>query len=281
MRQFFKDIEPIFKSRFHLTPNVEFVSKSTTKVDLLGLLVLYKFFEYTVRKSLFVSPVCDIFENKELVRAMSDHNLIKLLKVFIKTQNVPDKYDLQYKDENNLFIAPLVLTREGMIAENDYIPRVSDFYSYNKSLAAILIQCIGEIKSNFKEHAVDDTKSIMMARGNRKEFALACVDTGEGILTSLGKSKYKGKTKDDLIRMTIQKGITSKDDSFHMGRGLWIVSEITRCYRGSMSIYSEGQYLNLREGKIKCGECGFWKGTVFYLNLPLTTSNKTLKEILA
>lgn len=279
IRYFLANVEPIFRLTKGFVPNVRFSTKLTSSIDILGLLLIYKFFEYTVKKQLFESPSCDLFSNKYLRNELSKHNLTKLVREFVNA-NVPQEYDLQYKAENDLFIAPLVLTRDGGREEADYIPQVSNYYKYDSSLAGVLLQCLAEIKSNFKEHAVDDTKSIMMAKGNRKEFNMACVDTGEGIVSSFRKSEYGNKPKDVLLRMSIKKDITSKADSDHMGRGLWIVSEIARSYHGTMSLYSEGVYLNQRDGKIKCGECPFWKGTIFYLHLPLYNNNKNLREIL-
>ena len=63
-----------------------------------------------------------------------------------------------------------------------------------------------------------------------------------------------------------------------MGYGLWILNELVSLVRGRLHIYSEGAYVFNNYGKIKKGTCAFWKGTVIYVSLPLS-SPKTLADI--
>ena len=54
-----------------------------------------------------------------------------------------------------------------------------------------------------------------------------------------------------------------------MGYGLWIINQIITLIRGKLQIYSEGFYYSNEYGKVKSGSCGYWKGTIIYLFLPL------------
>ena len=279
-KDFLKSVEPIFRYKEKPIKNVNFYTKDVERINIFGLLLLYKFFEYTVRKKLFESPHCDLFQSPYVKQELERYGLFKLIKDFVNIQFVPPQYNLQYKESGDFFIAPTVLTRSGKNEENDNIPNVSKYYSYDPKIASVLLLCLSEIKSNFKEHAVEDTKSILMAKGNKKEFSMACADTGEGIISSFKGTKYDSLHRTDLLKKAIERNITSKADSNHMGCGLWIVSEIARQNNGTMYIFSEGTYLSIREGKTRCGECGFWKGTIFYLNLPLSSKIKELSEII-
>ena len=48
--------------------------------------------------------------------------------------------------------------------------------------------------------------------------------------------------------------------------------------KGELHIYSEGAYYINHQGKIKRGECSYWKGTIIYVNLPFN-SKKALVEM--
>ena len=48
--------------------------------------------------------------------------------------------------------------------------------------------------------------------------------------------------------------------------------------KGELHIYSEGAYYINRQGKVKRGECPYWKGTIIYVNLPFN-NKKALTEM--
>ena len=48
--------------------------------------------------------------------------------------------------------------------------------------------------------------------------------------------------------------------------------------KGELHIYSEGAYYINHQGKIKRGECSYWKVTIIYVNLPFN-SKKALVEM--
>ena len=53
---FIKMAEPIFKYQDKMLPNVRFDTSTTKKLDSIGALLIYKFFEYTVHKNCFTKP---------------------------------------------------------------------------------------------------------------------------------------------------------------------------------------------------------------------------------
>jgi len=48
------------------------------------------------------------------------------------------------------------------------------------------------------------------------------------------------------------------------------LNEIATRTGGRLHIYSEGAFYNNDFGKIKYKDCGYWKGTIIYLSLPLS-----------
>jgi hypothetical protein len=54
-----------------------------------------------------------------------------------------------------------------------------------------------------------------------------------------------------------------------MGWGLWLVSELCRINKGELDLFSEGRYLQIRDGKTLTKDCGYWRGTIIRLQMPL------------
>ena len=126
-----------------------------------------------------------------------------------------------------------------------------------------------EILLNFWEHAVDDTQSIIVANGNKSNIEISCVDNGKGILTTLKLAGKEQKDNLNTLISAVEKGVTSKDLSNHMGYGLWIIDQIAERTNGRFHLYSEGYYYFKEFGKVKSGKCGHWQGTIVYLSIPL------------
>ena len=116
-----------------------------------------------------------------------------------------------------------------------------------------------------------DTKSIILASGNKSKVKIACADTGSGIISQLALlfPNLKGKNS-EILAKSLQKGVTSKVNSYHMGYGLWIVNEIVKHNNSRLHVYSEGYYYKNDYGKITTGRTGFWAGTIVYINLDIT-----------
>lgn len=57
-----------------------------------------------------------------------------------------------------------------------------------------------------------------------------------------------------------------------------ILNQITNLSKGRLYIFSEGAYYLNNFGKFTKGECSYWKGTIIYMFLRLSTP-KTLSDI--
>lgn len=274
---YLKEVSPLFRMKGRLVKNVLFDTNKTTEVNILGVLLIYKFFEYSILEKCFSNPKCTLNRSTILQNTLSRYGFKNMVEQFLKDK-IPQDYSMNFHQEKNgVFIAPMTLDR-GQSKESTEVKcssKIRDYYSYDNTIVFIILQSLAEIASNFAEHAVSDTKSILVAIGNKNFFEIACADTGDGIISTLGPvlggkrySKYK------IIEMALKKGVTSKLHSDHMGYGLWLINEFASETEGDLYICSEGGYVFKRGRNTKKGECGFWKGTIVYVRIPLTNKKK-------
>lgn len=285
VKYFLKEAASMFKLVDKKVPNVLFQAANTKEASLVGLLLIYKFMEYSHGHNCFVHPTLDIDES--LFKELTTNGF----KDFIKnvTSNIPIEYDrLKFAKKQELFIAPVVLRRQNCNSSG-VVGKIAEYYSYDSRIAFTVLKCEDEIESNFISHAVSDSESVLVAQGDKNTFELVCADTGDGIISTLRSNIPNGGklSKHEILMKALEKGVSSKPDksSFHMGYGLWFVNEIVKAAKGELLIFSEGAYYHTINGKIKKGECGFWKGTIICIKIPLYNRehivsflNKTSKE---
>lgn len=271
---FLRMAEDIFSSKGKQLPDVVFDLKNVESTGILGLLLIYKFVEYTTSNRCFLRP--QLHYNNYLESQLKEYGFWNLLSSYMrKNENDGDKgEDDSYKDlksnfSKDFFLAPMPLLRSNLYKANDLEAQISAYYSNNETVESIVLNCLNEILLNFWEHAVDDTQSILVARGNKNRIEIACADTGNGIISTLSPTLEDSLTKEKVLEKSLERNITSKKDSNHMGCGLWVVNQLVTANRGRLNIYSEGAFVFNRFGKMQSGRCAFWKGTIIYLSLPL------------
>ena len=266
--------EPIFEYQDKMLPNVQFDTRSTKKLDSIGALLIYKFFEFTVHKNCFSRPKSII---EGYVKNELEKRLIKsLVDTFIKYEK-PQYNKLKFMSTDNLFISPILLKK---YSPTDEIAKagidICNYYNDDVNCRFLILTCMGEIALNFKAHAEVDTESILSVAGTKVDFEIACVDTGVGIVSSLSESFQKRGIKypkSKILEKSLERGISSKDTSTgHMGYGLWFLKELVLAAKGEMRIYSEGYSAICHKGKIKFKPCNYWKGTIAFIKLPLSKS---------
>lgn len=282
VKYFIANVSDIFKLENSQQKDVLFDVSPTKKIDLLGQLLIYKFLDFSRIKKCFYNPETNLKKVKYVSDEMKKMGFKKLVdenfRIKAKDEDIP-----QYSEKDGFFIAPIVLEKSKKeIVEKDVEKKINEYY--NKStISSGILQCIGEIASNFQEHAVSDTRSVLVARGNKQQVEIACADNGEGIISSLlPVLKYKFQShRSDVLREAIKENVTSKANAGHMGCGLWIVNEFVSASKGYMSIFSQDAYLINKHGIIKCGQSPYWKGTIIYVNMPLSNDDffsRVMKE---
>lgn len=278
-RYFLSSVESMFGFSGKNVPNFFFDLSKTKTINILGLLLIYKFLEYTVEHKCFKNPVCNLRECHYVSKELERYGFKKLVYAFIN-DDIPN-YDLKFKEEDEFFIAPIVLDRgaDFCSVEGQYAAKINRFYSYDSKASFVSLQCLGELSSNFIAHAKNDTKSVLAARGNREYVELACADTGVGIISNLKPLFSATSSNYQILSKSLEKGVTSKLNSAHMGYGLWLINEFVTIGKGELAVFSEGAYYINAGGKIKLGQCAHWKGTIIYIKITMKDT-KVYSEVL-
>lgn len=161
------------------------------------------------------------------------------------------------------------------------MPNIKEYYDFSPKVVEMIFGCFSEMLLNFWEHAITDTRSIIVAEGDKHGINIVCADTGDGIISTLSNlSKYKNKRQNALLRLAFNKNITSKEhDPNHMGCGLWIIDQTVSLSNGEMWVFSEGWCYHNNNGKKDVIETGYWKGTIIAVYLP-TKNPITMNDIM-
>lgn len=254
-------------------PNYVLNLNHIKKTDILGMLILYKLIEYSSNKKCFYLPEIAYKNDSVYAKSLEKYGFgVKLDNFIFRFNN--DNPSINYNITNNFIIAPQLLNRLDSSTinslNNNLLPKIQEYYTNNEKITTMVSCCLSEIYLNFWEHAVLDTETILAAEGRHKYIEISCADTGNGIVSTLkSNERYKDFSSKELIELAVKRGVTSKQNSNHMGYGLWLLNEIAKKVNGRFHLYSEGVYYKLDYGKVTIEETSYWKGTIVYLALNL------------
>lgn len=266
VRYFIQEVSPLFSMENKAVPDVVFDADRLQSAGILGQLLIYKFMEYSIKKKCFLRPSFSIKE--EIFKEFKKTGFQKLVLSLARSKKV-EYESLKYEEEDGIFIAPINLaTSDKGDSQDLYAPQIRDYYKDEKE-AFVSILCVSEIASNYSAHAEDDTNSILVAKGNGEFFEIACADNGIGIISSLRPTLSGKHSPYEILLKAMERGVTSKKGTNHMGYGLWLVNELVSMLRGELYIFSDKAYFVNRAGKEKKGESPYWRGTITYVKLPL------------
>lgn len=244
------------------------------EISLLQVLVYYKFVDYSFVNDKLLLPRYN--ESKVVNEAIYRFGFQEFFISYMELGADEKIYNnLKVKEVDGFLIAPQGLLRNISITKNSlqekFLPEIQAYYKNNDSGISLLFTCLSEVALNFWEHATDDNASVIMAYGSKAKIEIACVDNGQGIISTLRSSVLRSANGETIIKKAMEKGVTSKKRTNHMGYGLWLISEIAKATNGIMYVYSEGFCYKVERRKVSIGKSGYWKGTIFYLSLPLET----------
>lgn len=285
IEDFIAKFEWIFTSKNKLKEGIEINCRNMNMISVIGLLLLYKTMEFLLRYDCVSKP--SLLAGVELGNAIKRYGFTDLMTKLVddtkklNTETIFSKIkNVRYED--NFIIAPYPLGTKDEKLFNalniDYATKISDYYGKSK-ISEMVLTCISEVLLNFYKHALEkDPYSILVAEGNKSKIEIACADTGNGIISNL-INVLNVRDKNQILKKALERGITSKPNTFHMGRGLWIIKEMIKRTNGILHLYSEGSSYKLINGREISSSCGNWSGTIVYLNLPLENP-VTMDEIL-
>lgn len=279
IHKFLKEVEDIFTIKNACLKDVKIDFKEVEKIDVIGLLLIYKLIEYAIENKCLIKPELDL--NPYIEKKLAEYGFDELLHDYTKCKTA-DYTNLDFRMKGEFYIAPLALLREqnysDEIIENKFLPKIEEYYVDRPKASLMILQCLSEVLLNFWEHAVNDTKSILVASGNKDYVEIVCADTGNGIISNLSPVLNGQYSKSEIIEKSLERGVTSKKKTDHMGCGLWILNQIVTLAKGRLSLYSEGAFIKNDFGSVSMGQCAYWQGTIIHVFLPMS-SPKILSDI--
>lgn len=261
------------------------------EVDLVGVLILYKFLSYGIVHNCFDSPTLYNFSNNQVlqdrVRYFGFKNLFDELRRNVSSDKEHQR--LRVNIEDNFIIAPMSLLERSEISaeylDKEYTPKIEDYYK-DKSVSSMILSVFSEIFLNFWAHSGDE-KSIIVAHGNRDYVEIVCADSGIGVVESIINS-YPDCNRSEAISTALKKGVTSKRNTNHMGYGLWLVNEIVSKNGGRFKLRSCEYCVDNIAGKMSYSKGPWWIGSIVYVKLSVSKpiniddvekNNKSLNDI--
>lgn len=271
--EFLESIEPVFQLVGRSLEGFCLRYDRVKKISLFSQLLLYKFISYTAKNKCFSNPT--FRQNEYVVNELMKSGFFELIQSHFQESGIAEEVFKKYKVhytlyEDKFFLAPLKLLRTDELRFKHiqhFTTQVNKFYNYSSNIVSLVSTCLCEIYMNFWEHATEDSGTIMVALGDKASVEIMFADNGEGIRTNLLKAGYSAKK---LLELAIRRGVTSKKGTDHMGWGLWLVAQLCQINQGTLEIFSEGEALIVNPDNIYCRACGYWKGTIIHLKIPLS-----------
>lgn len=269
------------KTEFIFTKNKTYITNFTLdlshikEISILGMLVIYKFIAYTVKHSIFRRPVLSWGLTNSVKSLFNEFGFTPLIDNFVNNKN-KNKIEESYKALKSsttdvLFCAPHSMLRTEANRnelEQEFLNKIAEFYDSTRN--SIVNLCTSELMLNFWSHATIDADSIIVAKGGKTYFNLFLIDNGEGLISSLKRNPiYQGESDEDLLYSVFEEGISSKPNTNHQGRGLFLVRELVKLNEGELIVFTEGFQYRLKDGKINVSKAPYWKGVVMTVKLKL------------
>ena len=265
----------IFKSSGKDIPNIFLNFGNVQTIDITGVLVLYKFLEFSVNHRCFKNPQFNLTENRLLENTIERYGFSTLITKLMDNKTKEQYYkNLNTQITEDFILAPVAMIKgeDSTSQKENALRQIVNYYG-NNDTSTMILQIFSEVFQNFISHAEKDTLSVIVVQGNKNKIEIACADNGIGIVNSLkNNSKYSSLKSDNLLLKVLERGVTSKEKSNHLGYGLYYVNEVVTRLKGQMSIYTDDMTLQNGHGKIKVSKIAYWQGTLINVNIPLTKS---------
>lgn len=254
--------------------------ENVKKIDVLGILIIYKFLEYSIIKNCFLNPTTVNIEAINVhVKEFGFESLIA--SCYNEQKKMEEAYaKLRSRISDNFLVSPIIIfsgleNRDKI--ENNCFETINKFYGAG-SVSDMIFMVISELIGNFYSHSNDQSRSIIVAYGTKNYVEIACADAGVGIVESL-KPRCLSKDNRFIMRKAFEKGVSSKPMSDHMGYGLWMINETVGRNSGYMIAYSQDAYYERKGKSVTCVSAPLWKGTIVYLRLN-TANPVNVKDII-
>jgi hypothetical protein len=257
--------------------SVYFDFSNLKEMSMLAVLIFYKFTDYSFKNRLLHRP--SVAASREFWDAIFRFGFDKLFETFTDSKlfDIAEYRNLRVKEEGGFLIAPQPLIRNEPLSKNklqtSFLPSIQQYYAHKPEVIPNIFMCLSELVLNFWEHATEDSGSVMLAYGSKSHIEIACADTGQGIATTLRpileRNMGRSMSDSEIISHSVDKGVTSKVNSYHMGYGLYLINRLVSAMEGSLYLFSEHGMLSNVHGITTSKSNSFWQGAVIYISLPL------------
>jgi anti-sigma regulatory factor (Ser/Thr protein kinase) len=268
-------LEYIFQSSGKDIPNIFLNFENVRVLDITGVLVLYKFLEFSVNHRCFKNPQFNLTQNRVLENRIERYGFSTLIAKLMDNKTKEQYYkNLSTQVTEDFILAPVAMIKgeDSTTQKENALKKIVSYYGDNDK-STMILQIFSELFQNFISHAENDTLSVIVVHGNRNKIEIACADNGIGIIDSLKENpKYNQIKPQTLFNNVLKRGVTSKENSNHLGYGLYYVNEVVSRLKGQMAIYTDDMTLQNIHGKIKISRIARWQGTLINVNIPLTQS---------
>lgn len=269
-------IQSVFDAEEKMLRNFELDLSSVTRINIIGVLILYKFMSYSLDKRCYDRPKVYYSTNEVLKRKIEEYGFNNLIYGLINNagKKGEDKMlkKLKIKNVDNFLIAPRALfqsdsTKWAELNKN-FFSEIQSYY-HQKEAQELILQILSEIMLNFWTHATEDASSVIVAVGDKTTIEVAYADTGNGIISTMQECLTHQRPPCQVMQLAMVKGVTSKPQTPHLGQGLWWLNEFANRNDGQITVLSEGVYYQKCRNRTKCCLTGYWKGTIIWISLRL------------
>ncbi len=268
-------LEYIFQSSGKEIPNIFLNFNNVKVIDITGVLVLYKFLEFSVTHCCFKNPLFNLTQNVILEDKIEKYGFSTLITKLMDNKTKEQYYkNLSTQVTADFILAPVAMIKgdDSTTQKENALKQIVNYYG-NNDISTMILQIFSEIFQNFISHAEKDTLSVIVVQGNKNKIEFACADNGIGIINSLKENqRYSLYKSESLFPKVLERGVTSKEKSNHLGYGLYYVNEVVNRLKGQMSVFTDNMILQNDHGRIYISKIAHWQGTLINVNIPLKQS---------
>lgn len=218
------------------------------EVDLLGVLLLYKYLDYSVVNNCFYNPT--LYQFNPVSLSIKKYGFSEIIsRCFNDERKAIEAFSrLRSEIKDNFILAPIAISEEySEDLEKQVYNKIQDYYR-DDDITVMIFAVFGELISNFYAHAKDDMRSIIVGYGNKDSIEIACADSGLGIVETL-KTCYHLSSDLKYLEYSLRHSVTSKPGTNHMGCGLWEIDQLIKKNGGRFLLYSGSTYYEMSNGK--------------------------------
>lgn len=254
-------------------PNFFLNFDNVKKIDALGVLVLYKLLEYSVTHQCFKKPLFNLTHNNPIEQQIEKYGFSELITKLMDNKTKEQYYkNLTTLVTKDFILAPVAMLKdeETSSQKTQALKDIVNYYGSN-DISTMILQLFSELFLNYISHSENDNKSVIVVHGNKHKIEFGCADNGIGIIASLrANPRYKNVHSMQLLRHAVERGVTSKENTDHVGYGLYYINEVVSRLNGQLLILTDEWMLQNTHGKINVKQVARWKGTLLSINIPLT-----------